>query len=179
MKLSDLFLHQILGLPGNPEHNPLTIGWIFEDAQLLDVRIDVLHSTVGALFEVRSSYLPGELNIDSLNCGVMMFRKTTGVTWATTSPRERPNPQVWEVAECHIEQTASGVEAKPLGGNYGMDLIINAESVEFYAGRLPALPDGIPSYPDHIDVTGLVPGWEMDFSPTNVWTLGPAPANTL
>jgi hypothetical protein len=78
MKLSDLFLHQVLDLPGKPEHNPLTIGWIFEDAQLLDVRIDVLHSSAGALFEVRSSYLPVELNIESLNCGVMMFRKTTG-----------------------------------------------------------------------------------------------------
>jgi len=178
MKLSDLFLHQILDLPGKPEHNPLTIGWIFEDAQLLDVRIDVLHSSAGALFEVRSSYLPVELNIESLNCGVMMFRKTTEVTW-TNAESDRPSPQVWEVGECHIEQSASGVEANPLGGNYGMDLIIKAESVEFYAGRLPALPDGIPSYPDHMDVTGLVPGWDMDFSPTNVWTLGPAPTNTL
>ena len=58
MKLSDLFLAADTGLPGKPEHNPLTTGWIFEDAQLLDVRIDVLHSTVGALFEIRTSYLP-------------------------------------------------------------------------------------------------------------------------
>lgn len=177
MKLSDLFIRQILDLPGKPEHNPLITGWIFEDAQLLDVRVDVLHSAVGVLFEIRSSYLPDELNIASLNCGVMMFRKTTEVTWTSADPKDRP--YVWPVNECHIEQSASGVEAKPLGTIIGMELMIRAESVEFYAGRLPALPDGIPSYPDYIDVTGLVPGWEMDFFPTNVWTLGPAPTNTL
>lgn len=174
MKLSDLFLHQILGLPGEPEHNPLTIGWIFEDAQLLDVRIDVLHSAVGVLFEIRSSYLPGELDIQSLNCGVMIFRKTSAVTWTNSDPKDRPNPQVWPLNECQIEQLPTGVKAHPIGEINGMDLIANAESVEFYAGRLPALPDDIPSYPDHLDVTGLVPGWDMDFSPTNVWTLGPA-----
>lgn len=179
MKLSDLFLRQILDLPGKPEHNPLTTGWIFEEAQLLDVRIDVLHSTVGALFEIRTTYLPAEIDIVSLNCGVMMFRKTTEVTWTNAHPRDRPNPQVWSVAECHIETSATGVEVSPLGGINGMDLLIKAQSVEFYAGRLPTLPADIPSYPEHIDVTGLVPAWEMDFAPTNVWTSGPARTNTL
>lgn len=173
MKLSALFLQQILDLPGKPEHNPLTTDWIFVDAQLLDVRIDVLHSTVGALFEIRSSYLPTELDIVSLNCGVMMFRKTTEVIWKIPD-KDSPTPAVWPVGDCHIEQSGIGVEARPLGKINAMDLLIKAESVEFYAGRLPALPEDIPSYVDHMDVTGLVPGWEMEFSPTNVWTLGPA-----
>lgn len=156
-----------------------TTNWIFEEAQLLDVRIDVLHSTVGALFEIRTTYLPAEIDVVSLNCGVMMFRKTTEVTWTDTHQRDRPNPQVWSAAECHIETSATGVEVSPLGGINGMDLLIKAQSVEFYAGRLPNLPADIPSHPDHMDVRGLVPAWEMDFAPTNVWPSGPACTNTL
>jgi hypothetical protein len=172
MKLSDLFLRQVMDLPGKPEHNPLTTGWIFEDAQLLDVRLDVLHSAIGILFEIRTSYLPSELDILSLNCGVMMFRKAREMKWAAADPKDRP--QVWPVNECRIDVSDTGVEGHPIGSINGMDLLVKAESVEFYAGRLPALPADIPSYVDHVDVTGLVPGWEMDFSPTNVWALGPS-----
>lgn len=146
---------------------------MFEDAQLLDIRVDVLLSTVGMLFEVRTCYLPSELDIVSLNCGVMMLRNATRLDWAMVGDSHRPNRQVWPVDECRIKVSDTGINVYPLGSINGMDLNLKAGSVEFYVGRLPALPADIPSYPDHVDVTGLVPGWEMEFSPTNVWTLGP------
>ena len=93
-KAFELFLRQILDLHGKPERNPLTAGTIFEDAHLLDVRIDVRRSTGGALLEIRRSCLPAERDIASLNCGVMMFRKTTEVSWTRDTQQDGPNPEV-------------------------------------------------------------------------------------
>jgi hypothetical protein len=51
----------------------------------------------------------------------------------------------------------------------GMTLQLAALKAEFYAGVLPTLTEGIPDYPEHEDVTGLVAGWDMDFVPTFGW----------
>lgn len=171
MKASDLFNAQIMDLPGTPEQNPLLQEWIFEEAELTDIRIDALHCTVGVLFEIRTSWLPHDLGDGTLNCGLMMLRNTTGVDWSA-APTGRPNPHVWAVNSCVVGFSPGQISLNfPLGIIGGMDLRLSAQSVEFHVGKQRDLPAQRPSYVDHIDVTGLVPGWDLDFTPTNGWYL--------
>jgi hypothetical protein len=169
MKLIDLFHQDVPGLPGKDDESPLFVEEVFEDAQLLDVRIHALHSVVGILFELRTGNLPRYVEDESINCGVLMLRRATAVAWQgelTDWTGPAPWPVCSVLSNIHNGRYELSLD---MGVIKGMTLQLAALKAEFYAGVLPTLTEGIPDYTEHEDVTGLVPGWDMDFIPVLGW----------
>jgi hypothetical protein len=172
MKLTDLFIRPLPDFRDSDDFNPFLAEEGFDEAQLIDIRIDALHCTVGMLYEMRPSTMQYNMEDLSVEAGVLILRESTGVEWKAV-PTGRPNPHSWAVMSSshaiHGHQLELVLELGLIGG---MDFRATAAAAEFYVGRMPALPDEIPSYPDHVDVSGLVPGWDMEFFPTHGWHIG-------
>ena len=169
MKLIDLFHQDIPGLPGKAEENPFFVEEVFEDAQILDVRIDALRLVVGVLFELRSGVLPMYVGDESINCGALILRRATDLHWWSALTEDDDN-YAWPVHTvlARIEGGCFKLGLQ-MGVIEGMRLNLTALKAEFYAGIIPMLTDGIPSYTDHKNVTGLVAGWDMEFVPMLGW----------
>lgn len=171
MRIQDLFRRRVQDLPGEPRHSPLLVEELFEDAELLDVRIDATLSTVGILFEMRPSELKYVLGDKRMNCGALVLRQATQVKWDCDAS-EKTGLCTWPVGRSRFHFNAGLFEASLLLGVFRtMTLSLSAMQVEFYAGTVPVLSREIPDYTEHESVAGLVPDWSMEFIPTNAWYL--------
>ena len=169
MKLIDLFHDDVPGLPGKAEENPFFVEEVFEDAQILDVRVDALRLVVGVLFELRSGTLPMYVGDESINCGALILRRATDLRWTSDLTAKEGN-YAWPVYRVLTQLEGGRFElGLEMGVIEGMTLNFTALKAEFYAGVIPTLTDGIPDYTEHKNVTGLVAGWGMDFVPTLGW----------
>lgn len=169
MKLIDLFHDDVPGLLGKAEENPFFVEEVFEDAQILDVRIDALRLVVGVLFELRSGTLPMYVGDESINCGALILRRATDLHWTSDLTAKEGN-YAWPVYAVRARHKGGRFElGLEMGVIKGMKLNLGALKAEFYAGIVPALAEYVQDYSEHQDVTGLVGGWDMDFVPVLGW----------
>ncbi|WP_045731952.1 hypothetical protein [Pseudarthrobacter chlorophenolicus] len=169
MKLIDLFHQDVPGLPGKADENPFFVEEAFEEAQILDVRVDALRLVIGVLFELRSGILPMYVGDESINCGALILRRATDLHWTSDLTAKEGN-YAWPVYRVLTQLDGGRLElGLEMGVIEGMRLNLSALKAEFYAGVIPALANDVPDYPEHKNVTGLVAGWDMEFVPTLGW----------
>lgn len=153
-----------------PEMDPLTERGALQEAQLLDVRVDALRSTVGLLFELRLA-----LQLREANTGVLVARGVRELSWAA-GPRSTEKT-AWTVGGS-IPRNADRLFGLELGmwPAPGAQLKLVAESAAFFAGDVPGL-DRIPDYgeDDEATIRAQLAGWHSEFTPVHAVFLDPAP----
>lgn len=154
-----------------PEMDPLTEGDALQEAQLLDVRLDALRSTVGLLFELRLA-----LQLREANAGLLVARGVRELSW--TAGARSTAKTAWTVGGStpRNENWLFGLQLG-LWPNARLDL--RAESAAFFAGDVPDL-DRIPNYleDDEATVRTQLAGWRSEFVPVHAVFLDPAPADS-
>lgn len=153
-----------------PEMDPLTEDDALQEAQLLDVRFDALHSTVGLLFELRMA-----LQLREPNTGVLVARGVHELSWSTGG--RSPAPLfAWVVAGSTVGAANRLFELRLAGLRAGAGLGLVAESAAFFAGDVPGL-ERIPDYvsDDEPTVHANLANWHSEFVPTHAVFLDPAP----
>jgi hypothetical protein len=150
-----------------PEMDPLTEEDALQEAQLLDVRFDVLRSTVGLLFELRTA-----LQLREANTGVLVAHGVREFTWSA-APRST-GKTAWNVVGS-VPHVASRLFELDLSIFPKGRLRLVAEGAEFYVGDAAGLADTPPDYSEDNDATiraGLA-GWHSEFSPMHAVFLDP------
>jgi hypothetical protein len=149
-----------------PEADALTEIDALQEAQLLDVRLDALRSTVLAALR-----LPGGV-ADMGNTAVIVAQGLRRLSW-TGQPRGRLT--AWTVV---------GSEPVASGGMWSLSLAfvpsagleLEADSAEYFVGNVPGCDEAPPNYTEADDATiraGL-PSWSSTFEPVHAVFLGPA-----
>ena len=153
-----------------PEMDPLTEDDALQEAQLLDVRFDALHATVGLLFELRTA-----LQLREANTGVLVARGVRELSW-TAKPRSTKRT-AWAVMS-----STPDVSDRLFGLKVGMSpdarLWLKAESAAFFTGDVLSL-DRIPDYSgdDETTIRSNLAGWRSSFTPVYAVFLDPAPTS--
>jgi hypothetical protein len=150
-----------------PEADALIEVDALQEAQLLDVRLDALRSTVWLLFDCR-----GAVQIEMGNTAVIVGHGLCRLSWVA-QPR-RPLT-AWTV-----------VSSEPIGrgGLWSLSLAlvpsarleVEAASAEFFVGNVPGCDKAPPNYMEADDATiraGL-PSWTSTFEPVHAAFLAPA-----
>jgi hypothetical protein len=149
-----------------PEADALTERDALQEAQLLDVRLDALRSTVWLLFDCR-----GALQIEMGNTAVIVAHGLRRLSW-TAQPRGRL--AAWTVVGS--EPVARGTWSLALAFVPSGRLDLEADSAEFFVGNVPGCDEAPPNYTEADDATiraGL-PSWSSTFEPIHAVFLGPA-----
>lgn len=153
-----------------PEMDPLTEDDALQEAQLLDVRFDVLRSTAGLLFELRTA-----LQLREANTGVLIARGVRTLAWS--SGRRETERTAWSVGGSVVTSTDRlfGLELG-LWPAPGAKLTLTAESAAFLVGDVPGL-DRIPDYldDDELTIRAQLASWQSEFEPVSAVFLDPAP----
>jgi hypothetical protein len=139
-----------------------------QEAQLLDVRIDALRSTVGLLFELRAA-----LQLREANTGVLIAHGVREVSWSVGShltPRT-----AWAVLRSHTE-VSGGLFTFSLKTWPESQLMVRAESAAFYLGDVPEL-DRMPDYvsDDEMTIRASLAGWQSNLIPAAAVLLRSSP----
>jgi hypothetical protein len=154
-----------------PEMDPLTEDGALQEAQLLDVRIDALRSTVGLLFELRTA-----LQLREANTGVLVARGLRELAW---SAGQRSTPRTAWTVGGSVTSNADRLFSMTIGmwPTPGAQLRIVAERAAFFTGDVPGL-ERIPNYgtDDESAIQANVAGWSSRFSPVHAVFLDSAPA---
>jgi hypothetical protein len=153
-----------------PEADALTETDALQEAQLLDVRLDALRSTVWLLFDCR-----GALQIQMGNTAVIVAYGLHRLSWVG-QPRGRLT--AWTVVRS-TPVARDGVWSLSLGFVPSGGLELEADSSEFFVGNVPGCDEAPPNYTEKDDATiraGL-PGWTSTFEPVHAVFLGPAPSD--
>lgn len=119
-----------------PVVDPLSGADLFQEAQVLDVRLDTLRMTAGVLFEQRLALQLREANTDVLVC-----RGVTRLDWSATPRPTRLT--AWNVVGSSIASDDGVVELR-LGLFPDAELKVRAERMEFYnceVGGIGVIPD--------------------------------------
>jgi hypothetical protein len=156
-----------------PEMDPLTEEGALQEAQLLDLRFDVLADVVGIIFELRQA-----LQLREANTGVLVARGVRKVTWAG---RGRGTALMAWPVDNSIPRAQDGVFELSLGlwgGSLGGCLELAAETAAFFVGDVPGLSEAPTDYTDHdrASIVGKIACWESLFEPIGAVFLDAAPA---
>lgn len=152
---------------GQPEMDPLTEEDVLQEAQLLDVRIDALRSTVGLLFELRVA-----LQLREANTGVLVAHGVRKINWSV-SPRPTAKT-AWSV----ITSTPGCA-----GRLFGLSLKfwpeacleLSAEKAAFFIGNVAGIGAAPPDYAgDESTMQAGLAGWRSAFTPVHAVFLDPA-----
>lgn len=170
MAIEDL-LSFPLGMGGYSDHlamNPLTEIDALQEAQLLDVRIDALRSTVGLLFELRMA-----LELQEANTGVLVAHGVREVTWSAV-PRST-SKTAWNVVES-VPNPRNGLFHLFLGMLPDAELRLSATSAQFFIGDVEGIGDVPPNYVDDDEATiqAGIAGWRSRFSPVGAVFIRPS-----
>jgi hypothetical protein len=151
-----------------PEMDPLTENDALQEAQLLDVRIDALRSTVGLLFELRVA-----LQLREANTGVLVAHGVRKISWSV-SPRSTVRT-AWNIVAstplCADRLFSLNLELWPEGR-----LELSAEKAGFFVGDVAGIGEAPPDYggEESMIQAGLA-GWRSTFTPVHAVFLDPAP----
>lgn len=156
-----------------PEADPLIEEDALQEAQLLDVRFDVLTCTVGLLFELRTA-----LQLREANTGVLVAHGVRELSW--TGPERATEMTAWTVGGStpRVERGLFGLVAG-MWPAPGARLGLRARSAAFFAVNVPGLDDAPPDYTDHdrMSVRAHLAGWNSPFEPVHAVVLDPAPTS--
>lgn len=123
-----------------PEMDPLTENDALQEAQLLDVRVDALRSTVGLLFELRVA-----LQLREANTGALVAHGVRKISWSS-SPRPTPRT-AWNVMSPTPRCSAGGGSASgpavPDAACQGPPVTGRMSSVEDIASALRGYQEGL------------------------------------
>jgi hypothetical protein len=155
---------------GKPEMDPLSEDDALQEAQLLDVRVDALRSTVALLFELRTA-----LQLRTANTALFVGYSITRLAWSAESRSTRNT--AWNVM-------ASLPRYEGRMFHFSIDMCpsarleLTATSAAFYVGDVPGLLEAPPDYVDDDDAAGRagIAGWRSPFSPVHAVFLDPMPA---
>lgn len=152
-----------------PEMDPLTEDHALQEAQLLDVRFDVLHSTVGLLFELRVA-----LQLREANTGVLVAHGVRKISWSA-SPRPTART-AWNVISSTPRCSDRLFELKLRCWPDG-ELELSAESAAFFVGDVAGIGEVPPDYGgDESTIQAGLAGWHSTFTPVHAVFLDPAPS---
>ncbi len=168
--IEDLLLpdRRLRRFAAQPEMDPLTEDDALQDAQLLDVRIDALRSTVGLLFELRVA-----LQLREANVGVLVAHGIRKISWSA-SPRSTART-AWNViastSRCADRLFGLNLRCWPEG-----HLELSAEDAAFFAGDVPDIGAAPPDYGgDESTIRAGLAGWRSTFKPVHAVFLDSAP----
>lgn len=132
--------------------NPFYDRWTLQEAQIIDIRHDVLSGAVGVIFELRQA-----LQLDEANTGVLVCRGVTDLKWNGVL---REGLTAWSVIGLDVQ-----FRGEILNLQFGIfpdaDLVLIARSAEFYVVDVPSIGN-IPSdytETDRIGVSRAVADW--------------------
>jgi hypothetical protein len=159
---------QLRRFAAQPEMDPLTEDDALQDAQLLDVRIDAVRSTVGLLFELRVA-----LQLRAANTGVLVAHGVRQISWSAM-PRSTTRT-AWNVIEsrprCADRLFGLTLRCWPEG-----HLELSAEEAAFFVGEVADIGATPPDYGgDESTIQAGLAGWQSSFKPVHAVFLGPAP----
>lgn len=143
----------------SPEMNPLLEADALQEAQLLDLRVHALSSTVGLLFELRTA-----LQLREGNAAVLVVQGVREFTWVA-----EPRPSgftAWNIVSS---------EPKSDGQTFGLtldcmphsQLRLVAANASFYVIEVPGLGEDPPDYSgdDEVMIRTRLVSWGSSFSP--------------
>jgi hypothetical protein len=149
-----------------PESDALRDPDALQEAQLLDVHVDVLRSCAYLFFDCR-----GALQIEMGNTAVIAVAGLEQVSWSglPRGPRTAWSVVGWEprLGERWVLSAAFAPRAR---------LDLTAVTAEFYVGDVPGCDAAPPDYTEADEVTlraGLA-GWHSEFEPIHATFLGPS-----
>jgi hypothetical protein len=170
MKLEDLLALDPWPNARAPATDPLLDQWGLTEAQVLSIRLDVVTSTAGILFDNRQGHeLPGA------DVALIIVRETASLSW---TPSSSPSGAytAWAVTEVEARHDKQFdlriwcVEAL---------LSIRGVSAGFFAGNVPGLPAVPPDYTGStIDIERGLPRWDSDFDLVFATTWGRVGSST-
>ncbi|MBS2966411.1 hypothetical protein KGA66_25440 [Actinocrinis puniceicyclus] len=142
----------------SPDVDPLIDSDALQEAQLLDLRIHALSSTVGLLFELRTA-----LQFEDGNAAVLVMRGSRQVSWrASGRDGERT---AWSVVGS-VTHLRSGLLNLDIRLSPSASIEILGASAEFYVIDVPEIGEAPPDYcserEEHIR-NGL-PSWDSPFT---------------
>jgi hypothetical protein len=152
-----------------PEMDPLTEEDALREAQLLEVRIDALRSSVSLLLELRMA-----IDLRTANTGILIAYGVRELTW---SPDPRMTDEtawniVGSVPRCEDGLFRLALDFMP---NAGLEIVTT--SAAFFAGDVPGLDETPPDYgDDDAKVRVELAGWKSEFLPIHAVFLDPAPS---
>lgn len=155
-----------------PEADPLTEPGALREAQLLDVRLTAVTSTVGLLFDLRTA-----LQFMMGNTAVLVAHGVREFRWRA-EPRATART-AWNV----VRSEPSGRERLfflEVGFVPSAQLTLIAESAEFYVGDIVDLSDIPPDYGsgDESAIEAGLANWRHPFIPTHAVFLDAAPLSS-
>jgi hypothetical protein len=149
-----------------PEADALTERDALQEAQLLDVRLDTLRSTVWLLFDCK-----GAVQIEMGNTAIVVAHGVHRFSW--TADRRGPYT-AWTVVGSE-PRAQRGVWSFTLSFAPSARLEVQATSAEFFVGDVPGCDNPQPNFATEDDETirnGLA-GWESSFDPVHAVFLDP------
>jgi hypothetical protein len=151
-----------------PEMDPLTEDDALQEAQLLDVRIDALRTTVGLLFELRVA-----TQLREANTGVLVAHGLRKISWSV-SPRPTART-AWNVI-ASTPRCADRLFGLSLGFWPEGRLELSAERAAFFVGDVASIGAAPPDYGgDESTIQAGLAGWRSTFTPVHAVFLDPAP----
>ncbi len=142
-----------------PEMDALTEQGALQEAALVAARVDVLHSAVGLLFDLR-----GALQLRMGTVAVLIARKVERFEWSTN---RRSDHAVWYAVMDSVPDTRSGRLLLRLAFAPHAELVVEAEAAEFYVGDMPGMDQAPPDFLEDSDevIRAGMPSWESRFVP--------------
>jgi hypothetical protein len=153
-----------------PEADPLTEPGALQEAQLLDVRVDAVTSTVRLLFDLRTS-----LQFMMGNTAVLVAHGVREFRWLA-EPRTTVRT-AWNVVAS--EPSSRGrFFCLEVGFVPNAQLTLVAESAEFYLGDVVGLRDTPPDFgrDDESSIGAGLADWRSPFTPIHAVFLDAAPS---
>lgn len=155
----------------SPEVNPLAEEHALQEAQVLDVRFDVVTAVVGVLFELRQA-----LQLREASAGVLVVRGVREFAWS--GPDRGTELTAWSVGSS-VPSTKGRLFSLSLvmWPHPGAHLVLAGESAAFFVGDVPGLQDVPPDYGlgDRRAIDSDVATWSSLFLPVSAAFLDPAP----
>jgi len=149
------------------EMNPLTESGALREAQLLEMRVDVLTSTAGLLFDLRNA-----LQLRTGDTAVLVVLGLREVSWS--AELRMTARTAWNVVKSE-PTSASGTVIVEFAFVPDARLRLAANSAEFFVGHVAGLSDVPPDFTSDAEATihaGLA-SWSSPFSPAHAVFLDP------
>jgi hypothetical protein len=158
MKINDLILDRAIpGRASSPEMNPLTEEDALQEAQLLDLRFDVLTGVMGVLFELRQA-----LQLREANTGVLVIRRIREFTWSSSGSDGALT--AWSVLSSR-PQSKDRHFGLSIATWPDASFTLTAENASFFMGAVPGLSEAPPDYggSDRAMIDRQVARWDSSF----------------